>query len=341
MDTKKKDENIISYSHQLNLFEIITSIKDDFSNTIEIYDTLPKYVLNKTPETTDLSTAVITRECKIRNTEFILKITPAIIEKEGKTVLMYPQQREEIIEDVLRKFAASGNGIIIGGKQIGVTFTFYELMRELKRIGHTYNLNEIKESIMICRNVEIKCITKNGENIVSSSIFPTIALTTKEDNRKSSGTTKNYVQFNPLVTESINNLTFRPYNYSIGMTIRSSLARFIYKRMSHYWIQANENNAYNPSLISFLKQSPRGLSSRMSENVRAMKNALEVLIKSNIILNYSEEQIKNGRKLIDIRYSIYPHPDFIQQSKMANHIVRETRNKAKEKKLDIKYKTRD
>lgn len=332
--TKKKEDNFID-SAQLNLFQIITSIKDDFSNTIEIYDMLPKYVLNKTPENTDLSTAVITRECKIRNTEFILKITPAIIEKDGKTVLMYPQQREEIIEDVLRKLAASGNGIIIGGKQVGVKFTLYELMNELKRTGHTYSLNEIKESIMICRNAEIKCITKNGESIVSSSIFPTVGLTTKEDYRKNTSLAKSFVQFNPLVTESINNLTFRPYNYAVGMSIRSPLARFIYKRMSHYWIQANKNNTYNPSLISFLKQSPRGLSPRMPENVRAMKNALNVLIKSNIVLNYIEEQIKNGKKIIDIRYTIFPHPDFIQQSKIVNHIVKETRNQGKV--LDLDY----
>ncbi|MCV5513821.1 plasmid replication protein, partial [Escherichia coli] len=82
--------------------------------------------------------------------------------------------------------------------------------------------------------------------------------------------------------ESIMNLSFRQYNYKIGMQIRSPLARYIYKRMSHYWTQASPDSPYTPSLISFLTQSPRELSPRMPENVRAMKLALEALIKQEV-----------------------------------------------------------
>ncbi len=49
-----------------------------------------------------------------------------------------------------------------------------------------------------------------------------VGLTTRGEFRKKGGNAGCYVQFNPLVNESIMNLSFRQYNYKIGMQIRSS-----------------------------------------------------------------------------------------------------------------------
>jgi hypothetical protein len=99
----------------------------------------------------------------------------------------------------------------------------------------------------------------------------------------------------------------------MGMQIRSPLARYMYKRMSHYWIQAHKLSPYTPSLISFLNCSPRELSMRISENIRAMKNALDILIQKKIISSYKSNKKKYGRKIIDIKYTIIPHENFVKQ----------------------------
>ncbi|MDW2372420.1 plasmid replication protein, partial [Vibrio sp. 1078-1] len=154
--TKDKDLeklDVIKDSPQMSLFEIIESPakKDDYSNTIEIYDALPKYIWDQKREHEDLSNAVVTRQCTIRGQHFTVKVKPAIIEKDdGRTVLIYAGQREEILEDALRKLAVNGKGHIIEGKA-GVMFTLYELQKELSKMGHGYNLNEIKEAIQVCR----------------------------------------------------------------------------------------------------------------------------------------------------------------------------------------------
>lgn len=326
-DPEKLD--IVKDSPQMGLFEIIESPtkKNDYSNTIEIYDALPKYVWDQKREHEDLSNAVVTRQCTIRGQQFTVKVKPAIIEKDGKTVLIYAGQREEILEDALRKLAVNGKGHIIEGKA-GVMFTLYELQKELSKMGHGYNLNEIKEAIQVCRGATLECISENGEAFISSSFFPMVGLTTRGEFRKKGGNARCYVQFNPLVNESIMNLTFRQYNYKIGMQIRSPLARYIYKRMSHYWIQAAPNAPYTPSLVSFLTQSPRELSPRMPENVRAMKNALESLIKQEIISDYDAIQQKEGRRVIDVRYVIRPHKKFVKQIMASNKRKQQTELRA-------------
>lgn len=296
------------------LFKIFQSKfkTDEYSNTIELYDAIPKYVWNQRKKTTDLSNAIIIRHCNLRGKRFLIKIKPAIIERKFNTVLMYPGQREEILEDVLRKLAVEGKGKIIDGKA-GVVFTLYELQKELIKIGHGYNLNEIKEAIKVCQGANLECISNDKKVLISSSFFPVISLTTKNFLRKNKNKGICYIQFNPLVNNAINNLSFRQYNYTIGMQIRSPLARYMYKRMSHYWIQAHKLSPYTPSLIRFLNCSPRELSVRISENIRAMKNALDILIQKKIISSYKLNQKKYGRKITDVKYTIIPHQNFVKQ----------------------------
>lgn len=56
------------------------------------------YIWDQKREHEDLSNAVVTRQCSIRGQQFTVKVKPAIIEKDdGRTVLIYAGQREEIL----------------------------------------------------------------------------------------------------------------------------------------------------------------------------------------------------------------------------------------------------
>jgi hypothetical protein len=317
----KKDKDIDSLNvtapRQIDLFEIMDEGPDrSYSNTIELYDALPKYNWAQKREHDDLQEAEITRNCTLRGKEYKVVIKPAILKKRGKTVLIFPGTREEVVEDALRKFAASGQAKMLEN-DAGVTFTLNQLQRELESMGHGFNIAEIKEAIMVCRGATLECFGDNDETLISSNFFPMIGLTTRKQYLKD-GDAQCYVTFHPMVTRSILDLTFRTYNYKLGMELPSALARFIYKRMSHHWVQASTNNPYTPKLVSFLRQSPRGLSEDMYSNTRAMTNALKVLKKHCVISTYNEEVIKKGRKIVDVHYVIYPHDDFIKAMRKAN-----------------------
>lgn len=307
---------------QMSLFEIIESpnAQRRYSNTIELYDALPKYRWEQQREFS-LDQAEMVRHCTIRGIDYKVVVKPAILRRGNRNVLIYPGQREEIIEDALRKLAVAGHGQMMENNA-GVTFTLYQLHQELKNSGHGFDINDIKEAIMVCRGATLECYGDNGESVISSSFFTTIGLTNKAEWLKQGTDARCFVMFNPLVTKSILELTFRPFNYSVGMSLNSPLARFIYKRMSHYWTQASEADPYTPSLVSFLGQSPRGLSTRMSENIRAMKNALDLLIKQEVVRDYEANQVKVGRSIVDVRYVIWPHDRFVKDAMAANKAKR-------------------
>lgn len=298
----------------LELFEIDNS---QYSNTIDIYDAIPKYT-NTDKTTTDLSSAETIRHCRIGNTDYKIIIRPAIIKGDnGENILIYPGAREELVESALRKKAVDGQSKTMGD-EVGVSFTLYQLQKSLKDLKHGYSIKEIKEAIMVCRGATLECYTANGETVIASSFFPTVALTTREDWLKNPGSSSCVVMFNPLVTRSIMALTFRSYNYTVNMLMNSPLARFIHKRMSHYFKQAHIDTAYSFNLVSFLKGSDRGLSARMPENVRAMKNALDHLVKHKIVGRYEATKVTSGLATVDIKYNVYPHADFVKDVIMAN-----------------------
>ncbi|CAM5558316.1 hypothetical protein [Eoetvoesiella caeni] len=324
---------------QLDLFELTEPDprkQNPYSNTIELYDALLKYNWDER-EIDDIQTAGYVRSIRIGGQDYVTKVTPALIQRGSKKVLIYPGTREEIVEQALRKFVVDGQGRISGG-EVGVTFTMYQLQKELASRGRTMDLAELSEAIEVCHGAQLECTTQGGKKVVSSNFFPTIAITRRDEYEAAPGEARCYVRFNPLVTESIINLTFRQYNYEIGMSITSRLARYMHRRMSHYWTQASENDPYTLSLVTFLEQSPRGLSKLMAENIRAMKSALTALINHKIVSTYDEERIKKGRSIVDVKYAIYPHKDFISQMIASNRHHNSLRIKAIKGNLQVAKK---
>lgn len=69
-----------------------------------------------------------------------LTINSSIIEINRIGRAFYPSTREEIIENVLRKFATNPNKNEFLDDSLSVRFTLYDLWKELKETGHLYNM---------------------------------------------------------------------------------------------------------------------------------------------------------------------------------------------------------
>lgn len=300
---------------QYELFKIPSKVA--FSRTIEIYDALPKYVWDVIKNAKDIEKSVIQRHSKIDGVVYNIKITAAVIDSKAGKIFKFPGEREEHIEDALRKIAVTGSIRKVNG-EAGVIFTLYSLQQELKSHKHSYSLTEIKEGIDVLNKSMLEVSSQSGEDLWRSPYFPKVGITTRSEFIRRGGDAKCYVQFYPLVNQSIIDNTYRRFNYAISTKIKSPLARYIYKRMSHYWKQASQGNPYTPKLVSFLTQSPRGLGKIMRNNSRAMRDALNALIEHRVVDRYDENPIKQGRAIVDVEYTIWPHADFVEQAIRAN-----------------------
>ena len=188
---------------QLTLFEILEVENRQYSNTVEIYDFLPKEFLGKAVRVADTYLPRLEREFECRGVKYKMKLDPARVEdKDGTVREFYPSQREEVVEDCLRKLMVEGSGVFLDN-HASVRFTLYQLQKELSDNGHTYSYTQIRESLEILTKTNIELSSESGDIRLIFSPIETLGI------KGEGGETQTFVRFSPLVTDSIKERKFR------------------------------------------------------------------------------------------------------------------------------------
>ncbi len=300
---------------------------DDYSNTVELYDAVPKYFASK-KRMAELRKEgqflrSLRRDFRHRGKSYEVKVTPARVEEQdGSEREYYPSWREELVEEALKKIACDQlNGVYLNGSA-GAQFTLYELRKELRNRGHTIRLDDLIKSLTICRraNIVIAFEDKDGiEVIMDSSIFPMLIITKRREWEKNPKGTRCYVQFNPLVTHSINKQTYRQFDYAMFMAFKRQLARWFHKRLSHNYTQAEVLQPYSIKLSTVVRDSALVNTNRLRDKARYIDESLDELVEKDLLISYDKKLITGKRgKIEDITYILMPHPRFVDQVKKAN-----------------------
>ena len=318
---------------QLSLFQtFIPEDNDHYSNTIELYDAIPRYFSSKKLMAELRQGGVflksLKRRFKHKDEWYELIIKPArLVDKDGNEKEYYPTHQEEIVEEALKKIACDRLKGVFLDNTAGVQFSLYELDRELKSQGHAMKWPDLIRSLEICRSAGIEVIGPEGRAEVKSSIFPVVALVNRDDWRKKPGQVRCYVQFNPLLTYSIMALTYRQFDYRTFMRLKNHLARWLFKRLSHNYTQAAWDKPYTIRLSTIVRDSALVNATRTSDKARYIDAALDELTKVptvdnhaiRVLMKYEKEEIRGRRnKIEDIKYTLVPDFDFTSQMKRAN-----------------------
>ena len=318
---KKLDEYVKTKPEQLALFELLAPAQRKYSNTVELYDFIPKYHWGKQERIDGTLLHSLERDFECRGVRYKVRIDPARVKgTDGLVRDYFPGQREELVEDALRKLAVAGRGLFLDD-MAGVTFTLYQLQQELKRNGHSYSKAEIKEALYICAKTNIEVTTNDGSGVLISSLFETLGLQTREDWKGTGAKTKAFVRFNSLVTGSIKNGTFRQFNYEKSMAYRSVIARQLHKRMAHHYTQASITEPYHIRLTTMIRDFGLTHYERLSMNFHKVVQAIKEIQTRDIILTYKVEKTldsDNRNKLVEAKFIITPHPYFVREIKEAN-----------------------
>jgi hypothetical protein len=317
---------------QLSLFQTFLPEEDlKYSNTIEFYDAVPKYFTNKRqmtemregPEGREIYLPTLEREFRYQDNLYKLEINPARVrDSDGALKEYYPSEQEEIVEEALRKIASTDrlNGLYLGNNA-GVQFTMYELREELRKRGHAMSHTQLQRSLSICRSAGLLIERKSGEKevLLDSSIFPMVMISSRKDWRDDPKNTRCYVQFNPLVTASIEALTYRQFDYETLMSYTRQLSRWFHKRLYHNYINAGMLNRYSILLSTIKRDSGLLNNARISQDIKYLELTFEELSQKNIIFGF-EKEIRRGpqNRIDDVLYTLMPSPNFVGEMKKAN-----------------------
>jgi len=335
-------------SVQYDLFsQFLTNTPSNISNSIELWESIPKYVLsgkeqNKLRGANGLAKSQDIKYCLIgKNKEAIhytVTIQPALIrQKDGSDKAFFPTKTEETVEEVLKKIFTEQQYAIHDPAACDsrVRFSYNMIMRELKNKGCGKSYPVIKHALEVMKKCVITVIDSEGTEVYSGGILQDYYTTVNRANYLDNPHELHAARLPEFISRAINNLQYRQYNYKRLMECNEQLARFLLRRLINRYTNANYDNSYHFMLSSIKRESGLLRMSKESDNRRKVVSALDELKNKMAIYEYSIDERKEGRKLVDVKYTIKPSMEFINEQKTANKHKSNLISHAKNKNLPV------
>ncbi len=319
----KKPPKEIQNSLQYDLFsQFITNDRSEVSNTLDIWDSIPKYFF--TPKQVEkLRTEKGHADPFSWNYEYKEKscrviVQPALIQQEeGGYKAFFPSVTEELVEEALKKILSEQSNAFhdASKSETWVKFSLSMVRKELKAKGKTRNYLQIKHAIDVMSSCVISLSVDNKE-IWKGAILQDLVTVDRQEYIADTGSY--HIARLPLfVSQGINALAYRQFNYSRLMSCNEQLTRWLYKRLIHRFKQASMINDYH---LMYSKVNRSGLLQQSTEknNRRKVISALDELVSIGVLSKYETEDRKEGRKIVDVKYTFFPAKSFITEQKAAN-----------------------
>lgn len=303
--------------------------RDNLSNAIDLWDSVPRYSVSRMAMSKAREKEKFlenhTALFQHRGRTYTCTISPArVTDIDGEQRDFYPSANEEIVEDALRKLAADQHAGFFDkpNYRSGVVFSLYALREELRKRGHSRSYQEVRLALNILSKSIIEIAAQDaqkGELLVVSAYLPSVVAVSKkrlEDDPEA----KWAVQFHPLVTGSIDQVTYRQFNYDLMMKHNSQLARWLHKQLVLKYTFAELSKPFDMR-YSTVKRDSGLLNSYARERaaIEALESAFLDLKNQDVLSSFERKDITGPRKkIIDVIFKIWPSSGFVREVKAAN-----------------------
>ena len=320
-------------SKQYDLFAEFFGNAGELSNTIELWDAIPKYAVSARRQS-----ALRDEKGRLRlhEHEFVyrdrvcrLVIQPASFKVGGVYTDFYPSVDEELVEEVIRKFFADQQYGLHNAPaaESWVRFSLQMIRKELKARGKTRSMNEIKRSIEILANTTIRVYVEDDEAPVYTN--PILSDLTRVNRQAylDDASLMWVARLPALISKSVNELSYRQFNYGTFMALPSQLARWLHKRLSHQYVNAGFLQDYGILFTTIQRDSGLLAANRITKNRATLDAALDELKATEVLMDWScEERRGANNRIDDLLYTLKAHQGFIRDVKAANARQRDARD---------------
>lgn len=293
------------------------------TNMVALYDLAPRFVFQLKGEVAQKK--VIEREFSFAGKRYRITLKPTQIRKdpdnENSVVDRYLGEREQIVEEVIRRIASNRNRLkLLSENKVRFPFTLSEVREELRRVKHSYNLDEIREAITLLNEVRLKIeeVDSKKSPLLSAAAFPVMGMRKRDDGVDR----ETFVEFNPLVADAIRLLDFQQVSYELLMEIRDPVARWLLKRL-HTQISAT-GEPVQVMLASEIRRDSGMSEWKATRNLlRRVSQAVESLHKLGILETIEAEEHMSGQKKSDITFTMQASAGFMTEIQRSVELARE------------------
>jgi hypothetical protein len=322
---------------QLSLFQNLLCNTDEqrqaASNSISAWNAIPKYFISQKQmnKMRDENGKLDLFEFPFANGKIVMQ--PAIVQEIGKdgvkiTKSYYPSANEEILEKVLLKFATEQyTGFHEPNKISGVVFTIYQIKKELQRIGKSRSHDEIVKSLHILTGSLLEMSGQYGNKIslTKDAYMHGLGFIDNADQRDELNA-KWIIKFHPMITDAIDSLEYRQYNYDKVMFNSKPLSRWLHEYLITKFTYASNFSTFDMR-YSTIKQNSMLLEGYKvaRQAVSECKESLEELKKNGVISKIVEKEERGAKnQIIDVVFTITATVEFCKEVKAANRRKLET-----------------
>lgn len=316
-------------NRQLNLFQSFLCNTDNereqLSNAIDLWDSVPRYSIGRQAMTKarDEKQRLDLYETQFqhRGKAYTCAISPALVtDMDGKRRDYYPSVTEELIEDALRKLAIEQQAGFFDKPNFrsGVAFTLYALREELAKRGHARSYQEIVVALKIMSGsiIEIRSEGEGGEVLSRGPYLPSLVAVSRAK-LKSDPDAKWIVHFHPFVTSSIDQVTYRQFNYHLMMGHKTQLARWLHRQLVLKYTFASFTAPFEMRYSTIRRDSNllNGYG-RPRDAVAAVAEAMTELLDRKVLLSFKRKTVAGLRgKIEDVIFTLTPSMDFVRDTK--------------------------
>ncbi len=301
--------------------------RERLSNAMDLWDCIPRYSISRQEMNRRRdgkgSLPPLHLGFQHRGQAYAAIIFPAAILEGDRHACYYPSAREELVEDALRKIAVQqGKGFFEQSTaRGGVAFSLYELREELAARGHSMPYRHLVDSLAIMQrsHIEIRKAEGKGEFLVAASYLPAVAAVSRQMLEDDPGA-RWVAQFHPLMARSLDQLTYRQFNYATMMGLPTQLARWLYRQLSIKFTFASLfGNPFEMRYSTIKRDSNLLNCKRGIDNRCDVGKAFAELVGCRMLREAQKHAVIGTRgKVEDVIYSLYPAPEFIREVKAAN-----------------------
>lgn len=305
---------------QPELFDGMPTTPSAHTRTLSLWDTSYKYVAAKRLKTTE-KPEILVRPAGAHT----LEIKPALLLRAGKTIAVYPGVREEMLVRAItymafQRLAETRIGQSKNGDSyLCLKFSIKDLRKVLIGHGHTYSVAQLSEAIEVCGSAVLtyRCNTETHRGEIGGPIIQSWSGTDALNDTTGEHSIRRVV-LHPMVTESLLHDKTRTIDFARVMRLKSSLARWIYDRLSHNFTQAVKlgsilGKGYNLSLHTIVAETGM-VGTDLSDLTKGVRKALHELEIEGVLQKGQayQEDIRYGAAaggrppMTDVLWTLYP-----------------------------------
>ncbi len=168
-------------------------------------------------------------------------------------------------------------------------------------------------------HIEIRKEDGKGESLVAANYLPAVAAVSRQLLDEDPDA-RWVAQFHPLMARSLDQLTYRQFNYVTMMGLPTQLARWLYRQLCIKFTFASLLGKPFEMRYSTIKRDSNLLHrGRERDNQSDVGKAFAELIQCGMLREVRKQSVIGVRgKIEDIIYQLYPTPEFTREVKAAN-----------------------